>query len=153
LWCVVFVGGGGELAGGGEGDRGGVLAWVVVGGGAAVVVGAGLLLVVTGVAVDLDLWVAAFFLCVAFLWMVAFFLVVVAAGLACAACFDWLVVLDDPPQAASATAATITVASFRFIGPPFGSSGTVRSAASSSEPRGSQARFHPPTAVSPAKQR
>ena len=110
---------------GGEGEPvlgvvagGGVLAWVgvVVGdwvAGAAVVVGAGLLWVVTAAAAVLDLCAA--FLCVAFLCVLVFF-VVVAAGFAFAACFAWLVVVDDdPPQAASPTAATIAVTSVRFM--------------------------------------
>jgi hypothetical protein len=100
---VVLVAGGGVLA-----VAGATGADVV---GVAAVVGAGLLLMVTGVAVDFDLWVAAFLLCV-----VDFLCVVTAAGFALAACLVvWPLVLADPPQAASATAAAIAVAIVRFI--------------------------------------
>jgi hypothetical protein len=109
VWWVVLVAGGGELDGvvGGGG--------VVAGAGGAevpVVVRGARLLVVTDVAADFDLGANAF-LGVAFLWVVVF--LVAAAGSDCDACLARTVVLADPPQAASAVAATIVVARVRFM--------------------------------------
>lgn len=117
--------GGGELDGGGELEGGGELDGVVVGAGAAgaaVVVGAGALCVVTAAVFGADLCVA--FLCVVFFLCVVVCFWVVVAGVVCAALVECVFVLDDPPQAASATAATIVVASVRFIRAPLGSSRT-----------------------------
>jgi hypothetical protein len=51
-----------------------------------------------------------------FLWVAVFFLVVAAVGLLWTACLAVCVlVLAEPPHAASAMAATIVVASVRFI--------------------------------------